>query len=1059
MRNCIGQQPFKYFVETDPTVPMFVKKITLEDIQNWNTVLNKQDKLTAGEHIIIDNNVISFDHTIDLPASDFNYFKIGDERIYNDLRNYFITINEEEFIPIDILTDTAFMQWQDGLYVITEEFDIDNDYKVVKNNVEYDVMPYWARAIGDPQVFIDLIESLDENETLAYYKEVDNETVVETLSIQEDGDEKYLADSDGVFVAGEPKINALFEVKEFVVYNTYTASVVKTVYVLSDYDVRHPEEVELNIIVKVNSHNKVQPTDEFDSTATYYIYNRLTDTYSTISLNETTFKQRQNGLYIRNAYWDADTLLTAKNIDQLMYDIVDTAYSKKAQSAYSNFVTNELKSYVNGRISTLNLSNYATTTALTNLNNKFNIRDSYYNDKIAKIAELSSTREYLITTGNGLKKTYVNEGTLNQVAHLDLDIRRLPDGYLNEEVKKYLHLENGYNGFYIFNDLIYQDWQYVLDANGNYIPDGEGGWQKEQLDHYILGMPFTQRLVPARVAVSSQAVLEELNDNYEMKLITLGSNVQIVDLAYYKQLWGVTGAVFTEADFKALTAEWYDVNWDSVTPENQAIMKMYTYNGENGERLYRHQRAITFIPSDTGDIYAADVYTAIENPTKAQFDSRTEPWYIYDSVNDMYYYVSLDAEFDSEETYYTLGSQQSKFTIPSCDAVAKFVESLDLDYTGGKVKLSITERPNTINERVVNIDEVTIVDDSVVNTNNTWSSKKIDDTFKSLDAEVTSSDGTNVQVKVTEVDGKITDVNITTDNTINSTDLQTALLDYVTLATNQTISGSKTFSNANTFTNQIILQGVNSMIVGSPDGITKKALLQRTSLNNTNLIVLGNTSDTLELRGSDTRPTYNTNEQLALLSDVTSLPNPMIFKGSIGNGGTIEWANLPASSSTNNGWTYKVIEKHATAIASPTGNPKNQKWFELNSTTDRYDLTNDTTVVIGKTYYENASNIGDIIVSNYDRTQWENIPSGDEPSGTVTSIGLSVPTGLQVSNSPITSSGTLAITYASGYAIPTTSKQTDWDNKIAGVQLNGTDLTIDANKKVNVIAPQVYRYV
>ena len=44
-----------------------------------------------------------------------------------------------------------------------------------------------------------------------------------------------------------------------------------------------------------------------------------------------------------------------------------------------------------------------------------------------------------------------------------------------------------------------------------------------------------------------------------------------------------------------------------------------------------------------------------------------------------------------------------------------------------------------------------------------------------LDAEVTSTDGTNVQVKVTEVDGVITAVNVTTDNTINSTDLSTAI--------------------------------------------------------------------------------------------------------------------------------------------------------------------------------------------------------------------------------------------------------------------------------------------
>lgn len=47
--------------------------------------------------------------------------------------------------------------------------------------------------------------------------------------------------------------------------------------------------------------------------------------------------------------------------------------------------------------------------------------------------------------------------------------------------------------------------------------------------------------------------------------------------------------------------------------------------------------------------------------------------------------------------------------------------------------------------------------------------------------------------------------------------------------------------------------------------------------------------------------------------------------------------------------------------------------------------------------------------------------------GTVTSVGMTVPTGLSVSGSPITSSGTLALTYAAGYSIPTTSSQTNWD--------------------------------
>lgn len=48
-------------------------------------------------------------------------------------------------------------------------------------------------------------------------------------------------------------------------------------------------------------------------------------------------------------------------------------------------------------------------------------------------------------------------------------------------------------------------------------------------------------------------------------------------------------------------------------------------------------------------------------------------------------------------------------------------------------------------------------------------------------------------------------------------------------------------------------------------------------------------------------------------------------------------------------------------------------------------------------------------------------------TGTVTSVGLTVPTGLSVSGSPITSSGTFGITFSTGYSIPTNAKQTQWD--------------------------------
>jgi hypothetical protein len=63
-------------------------------------------------------------------------------------------------------------------------------------------------------------------------------------------------------------------------------------------------------------------------------------------------------------------------------------------------------------------------------------------------------------------------------------------------------------------------------------------------------------------------------------------------------------------------------------------------------------------------------------------------------------------------------------------------------------------------------------------------------------------------------------------------------------------------------------------------------------------------------------------------------------------------------------------------------------------------------------------------------------------TGTVTSVAMTVPTGLSISGSPITTSGTLAVTFASGYSIPTTTKQTQWDtaytNRIATFTTTGS---------------------
>ena len=51
--------------------------------------------------------------------------------------------------------------------------------------------------------------------------------------------------------------------------------------------------------------------------------------------------------------------------------------------------------------------------------------------------------------------------------------------------------------------------------------------------------------------------------------------------------------------------------------------------------------------------------------------------------------------------------------------------------------------------------------------------------------------------------------------------------------------------------------------------------------------------------------------------------------------------------------------------------------------------------------------------------------------GTVTSVGLTLPTGLTCATKSITTSGTFAVSFASGYSIPTTTKQSSWDSAVS----------------------------
>lgn len=88
---------------------------------------------------------------------------------------------------------------------------------------------------------------------------------------------------------------------------------------------------------------------------------------------------------------------------------------------------------------------------------------------------------------------------------------------------------------------------------------------------------------------------------------------------------------------------------------------------------------------------------------------------------------------------------------------------------------------------------------------------------------------------------------------------------------------------------------------------------------------------------------------------------PMIYQGTLGVGGTI--TDLPTASSSNKGFVYNVIT--------------------------------------AGTYGSKTAIVGDVFISN--GSDWALVPSGDEPTGTVTSIA----TGVGLTGGTITTSGTI----------------------------------------------------
>ena len=86
---------------------------------------------------------------------------------------------------------------------------------------------------------------------------------------------------------------------------------------------------------------------------------------------------------------------------------------------------------------------------------------------------------------------------------------------------------------------------------------------------------------------------------------------------------------------------------------------------------------------------------------------------------------------------------------------------------------------------------------------------------------------------------------------------------------------------------------------------------------------------------------------------------------------------------------------------------------------------------------------GQTIVWNGSAWVYGNAGGGGGGTGTVTSVAMTVPTGFSISGSPITAAGTLALSFASGYSLPTTAKQSDWDTAFTNSHTHANKSVLD----------------
>lgn len=253
------------------------------------------------------------------------------------------------------------------------------------------------------------------------------------------------------------------------------------------------------------------------------------------------------------------------------------------------------------------------------------------------------------------------------------------------------------------------------------------------------------------------------------------------------------------------------------------------------------------------------------------------------------------------------------------------------------------------------------------------------------------------------------------------------------------------------------LYAVTPTTIGNPVASSGTVIIERSGANSyvTQKVQLINAADIDRMFIRHYMPNTSTWSTWRELYHTGNLPNSGLF---IGNGAT---NGSPLTQES--GFDFNAIPDRSFTTWTPTaslnapagitlGGTLTHSFLNVNSgySTDQFISANADDQFIFRRRTNSATYSPWFRVAS---REWVTSQGYTSNTGTVTSVTLTVPTGLTVTGSPVTSAGTLAIGFTAGYSLPTTTAQANWTTAFGWGNHATAGYEQQSNKSTTLSAP------